>query len=255
MAKDEPIDGSVKKTKSENSPAMGLISIPTLLLDPVQISFQMEVEQSERRKSSPDADITPNRADNSEDTKSSVTGSAGHENPDEISEEQDMAEAGAREERLKILGQQIHYLEYKLIADHNSLDGSIEQMKKIAEFQCSEYREKMSILMERKKNQDRQEMRALQETMEEVEQSWFEFRNCVAEKIMWVADNRISTERLAPVFVLKAVDENGALKKYDAGESRYEELVREQKIAVEILGHLNQIKSKLFYKKKEYEAV
>lgn len=183
-------------------------------------------------------------------------------------------QARIKAERLKALRQQIRQIETRLSAAQDSLDNGIRQLKSVGEVQYSEYRGKMNTLMNRIENLDKQiqaaetekdrnklkaqkeenekKMLAYQETMDEVGQAWASFQNNTVENVKMIAGSGTEPEELAPIFALKAVNQEGKVAEYGKGESQYSGLVMAQKTAVESQRNVQQIETELFHKKAEY---
>lgn len=183
-------------------------------------------------------------------------------------------QARIKAERLKALRQQIRQIETRLSAAQDSLDNGIRQLKSVGEVQYSEYRGKMNTLMNRIENLDKQiqaaetekdrnklkaqkeenekKMLAYQETMDEVGQAWASFQNNTVENVKMIAGSGTAPEELAPIFALKAVNQEGKVAEYGKGESQYSGLVMAQKTAVESQRNVQQIETELFHKKAEY---
>ena len=169
-------------------------------------------------------------------------------NGQELSEQ-----ARSKAERLKALRQQIGQIETRLNAAQDGLDNGIRQLKSVAESQYSEYRSKLSVLING--SEEEENLKKYRATMDEVGQAWTEFQNHVAENIRMIADSGETPEGLSPLFVLKAVNAGGEAATYGTGESRYDALLMAQKAAVDSQKNVQQIETELFGKKAEYNDV
>lgn len=172
---------------------------------------------------------------------------------------QDLSEqARLKAEKMKALRQEISQLENRLRAASENLDGSIQQMKRLAETQLNAYQGSMMKLMNQL-DQDSEEGNAkaalYTQNMEKVSQSWNTFRNQAQNMVKMISDIGTQVEGVSDVFALKALNSTGEAQDYAQGESCYNALASVQKNAVASQANVDSIEKELFDKKVEYNDV
>lgn len=158
-------------------------------------------------------------------------------------------------EQLKRLRQEIANIETRQSAAKNSLDSNIQQLKNIAESQQNTYQAKLTRLLnglDISKAEDEAKASAYSDIMEEVAQSWDNFKNQAGNLIKLLADSsEKDQDKVSDIFALKAFKEEKA-DIYAAGESQYTALLAAQNSAVKAQTDVNGIETELLNKKAEY---
>lgn len=282
-------------------PILAIVPIPNLQIDEVNVLFDMEVKQSEKKENSLDVGVGFKGKAKIGAVKVSISGSVSthnsntrssdnsakyhvdvkatnHGTPEGLARVLDMMAANVspmlvssqlkdgngqnlsesarlQAEQLKRLRQEIANIETRQSAAKNSLDSNIQQLKNIAESQQNTYQAKLTRLLnglDISKAEDEAKASAYSDIMEEVAQSWDNFKNQAGNLIKLLADSsEKDQDKVSDIFALKAFKEEKA-DIYAAGESQYTALLAAQNSAVKAQTDVNGIETELLNKKAEY---
>ncbi len=164
-------------------------------------------------------------------------------------------QAKVKAERLKALRQEISQIENRLQAAENGFDNYINQIKKLAENQKNAYQVKLLGMMNKlDKDNEKDQTKAEDYTkaMDEVNLSWDNFYSQAGDMIKLVADSGTEKGKVAALFSLKAVSEDGKVEEYGSTGNYYSAIAGVQAKAVDSQNNIGAIEKELFEKKAEY---
>lgn len=167
---------------------------------------------------------------------------------------QDLSDQAKKQaQKRKTARQEIDTAEKKVSAYREVLNEQIQQMKRMASSQVGVYQSK--LVQWNNANDDEEKEKAYQQSMDTVNQSWSNFQNQAEGFIKMIASGGETSEKLSPIFGLKALDASFQPVDYGESENYYSAFVSLQKSAVEAQKKLEAAEQDLSQKKTNYNEL
>ncbi|MEY8393092.1 DUF2589 domain-containing protein [Lachnospiraceae bacterium 45-W7] len=163
--------------------------------------------------------------------------------------------ARSKAENMKRLRADILALENQRDAARNGLDSNIQRMKNLAVSQQNAYQASLTQMLQkldRSKEEDDRKADQFSQAMDEVNQTWNNFRNQAADLVKLAADSGSENKGVSELFGLKSFHKDGTSAEYGDSESQYQALAAAQNQAVEAQKAYDNIEENLLSKRVEY---
>ncbi|MCI8483105.1 MAG: DUF2589 domain-containing protein [Lachnospiraceae bacterium] len=163
--------------------------------------------------------------------------------------------ARLKAENMKRLRGDILVLENQRDAARNGLESNIQKMKNLAASQQNAYQASLTQMLQRldrSKEEDENKADQFSQAMDEVNQTWWNFCNQMADLIRLAADSGGEGKGVSELFGLKAFRKDGTCAEYGDSESQYQALAVVQNQAIEAQKTYDRIEENLLSKRVEY---